>query len=270
MSETHSLLHYQHRSIFNTIGLVVVIAINMLAVLLPINGMTTGQLSDQYPNLFTPAGITFSIWSLIYLSLIGFIIYQLRLAFSGRYPEELPGFMHRMKGWWLISCLANTCWLLAWHYEKVALSLVLILLLLFSLCAIHRNFRIANPAAGTLEKIFVQLPFSLYLGWISIATIANTTAVMVHYGWNGEVISQITWTILMIGVGTLVSLYMILQRNNTVHALVCIWAFYGILLKRQQAGILEETPIIQACVIAMGVIAVGISWQLYRRKAGSG
>lgn len=266
MLETHEALHYKNKSVFNTIGLIIVIVINMLAVLLPINGKSTGQLSDQYPNLFTPVGITFSIWSVIYLSLLVFIIYQLWLAFSGRHPEELKNFMTRMKGWWLINCLANTCWLLAWHYELVPLSALLMLLLLLSLLAIHRNFNIGPAPALPREKVFIHLPFSLYLGWISIATLANITALMVYYGWDGTGISQITWAVLMIAVGTLLSLIMVLRRNNITYALVSIWAFYGILLKREQAAVMEETPVIHASVIAMGIIAIGISWQLYRRK----
>jgi len=266
MLETHEALHYKNKSIFNTIGLIIVVVINMLAVLLPINGKSTGQLSDQYPNLFTPAGITFSIWGVIYLSLVAFVIYQLWLSFSGRYPEELKNFMIRMKGWWLISCLANTCWLLAWHYELVLLSVFLMLLLLFSLLAIHRNFNIARSPAHTREKLFIQLPFSLYLGWISIATLANITALMIYYGWDGAGISQIAWAVLMIATGTLLSLTMILRRNNITYAVVSIWAFYGILLKREQAAVMEEAPVTHACVIAIGIIAIGISWQLYRRK----
>ncbi|MET6997156.1 hypothetical protein [Chitinophaga defluvii] len=266
MLETHKSLLYKNKSVFNTIGLIIVIAINMLAVLLPINGKSTGQIADQYPNLFTPAGITFSIWSVIYLSLLAFIIYQLWLAFSGRRPEELKHFMTRMKGWWLISCLANSCWLLAWHYELLPLSMCLMLLLLFSLLIIHRNFNISRTPAHTHEKLFIQLPFSLYLGWISIATLANITALMVYYGWDGAGISQVNWAVLMIGIGTLLSLIMILRRNNITYALVSIWAFYGILLKREQADVMEESPVIHASIIAMGVIAVGISWQLYRRK----
>lgn len=266
MLETHEALHYKNKSIFNTIGLIIVIVINMLAVLLPINGKSTGQLSDQYPNLFTPAGITFSIWSVIYLSLAAFIIYQLWLAFSGRHPEELKSFMTRMKGWWLMSCLTNTCWLLAWHYELVPLSVVLMLLLLFSLLAIHHNFNIGPSPAHLREKLFIQLPFSLYLGWISIATLANITALMVYYGWNGAGISQVAWAVLMIATGTLLSLIMILRRNNITYALANIWAFYGIILKCEQAAVMEEAPVMHASVIAMGIIAIGISWQLYRRK----
>lgn len=263
---SHETLHFKNRSVFNTIGFIIMIGVNVLAVQLPINGKTTAQISEEYPNLFAPAGITFSIWGVIYLSLLAFIIYQLWLSFSNKEPETLVYVMRRMKDWFLISCVANACWLFAWHYHLIPVSMAIMVILLISLVIIHVNFGISTAPATLREKIFIHVPFSIYLGWISIATIANFTALLVYTGWEGNRHAQILWTIAMISLGTLVSMAMVLFRNNITYALVSVWAFYGIFLKRRIADMMDENAIIHTCIIAIGAIAVTISWQLYRKQ----
>ncbi|HEY9261219.1 hypothetical protein [Chitinophaga sp.] len=263
---SHETLHFKNKSIFNTLGYIIMMAANVLAVALPINGKNTAQISNEYPNLFAPAGFTFSIWILIYLSLLTFIIYQLWLAFSNKHHDALVQLMQKMKDWFLINTVANACWLFSWHYHLIPVSMVIMLMLLISLIVIHLNFGIGTTPATLCEKIFIHFPFSLYLGWIAIATLANLTTLLVYAGWGGHLHQQIVWTITMIGVGTLASMAMILLRNNIVYALVSVWAFYGILLKRKEADVLEENAIILTCIIAVGLIAVTISWQFYRKQ----
>jgi len=263
---SHETLHFKNKSIFNTLAYIIMIAVNVLAIMLPINGKTTAQISEEYPNLFAPAGFTFSIWGLIYLSLLAFIIYQLWLAFSNKQPATLSRMMLKMKDWFLISAVANACWLFAWHYHLIPVSVVIMLMLLISLLAIHINFGINTVPATLPEKIFIHIPFSLYLGWIAIATLANITTLLVYAGWEGTIHKQVIWTMVMIGAGTLSSMLMILRRNNIVYALVCVWAFYGILVKRKAADVIAENAIVHACIIAIGIIAVAISWQLYRKQ----
>lgn len=263
---SHETLYYKNRAIFNTIGFVIMITVNALAALLPINGKTAREISAGYPNLFTPAGFTFEIWGLIYLALLSFIIYQLWLSFSDKQPETLARLMNRMKDWFLISCVTNACWLFAWHYELLPLTMLLMLLLFASLLIIHLRCRIAMDAATPPEKIFIQLPFSLYFGWVSIATIGNFAALFVYAGWQDSPEAQVNWAVGMISAGTIASMIMVLLRNNIIHALVSVWAFYGILVKRRQADVPAEHIIIHACIIAIGIIAVTISWQLYRKQ----
>lgn len=263
---SHETLHFKNKSIFNTLGYIIMIAANVLAVALPINGKTTAQISEEYPNLFVPAGFTFFIWGIIYLSLLAFIIYQLWLAFSDKHPEALSRLMQKMKDWFLISSVANACWLFAWHYHLIPVSMVIMLMLLISLVIIHLNFGIGTSPATLPEKIFIHFPFSLYLGWMAIATIANLTTLLVYAGWEGNLHNQIIWTIIMIGIGTLASMAMILLRNNIVYALVSVWAFYGILAKRKAADVMDENSIIHTCIIAIGIIAITISWQFYRKQ----
>ncbi|MEC5144500.1 hypothetical protein [Chitinophaga sp. 212800010-3] len=262
----HETLHFKNRAIFNTLGYILMIAVNALATLLPINGQTPAQVSEDYPNLFAPAGFTYAIWGVIYAGLLVFVIYQLWLAFSGRQPEILYRLMHKMKDWFLISSVANACWLFAWHYHLIPVSVVIMLILLSSLLIIHINLGIGVLPVSTAERLLVHFPFSMYLGWITVATLANISALMVYAGLEGNRHSQVIWTDILIGAGTLLCMGMILLRNNIVYALVTVWALYGILLKRKHADMLEENSIIHTCIIAIGLIAVTISWQLYRKQ----
>jgi hypothetical protein len=261
MTTFHKTLYYKNRAIFNTIGYIMVIVVNALANLNIINNRNTGDISDKYDNLFVPAGLTFAIWGVIYLTLLGFIVYQLWLAFSKEQTGELGNFMERLRFWWLISCLANSCWLFAWHYELMALSILLMLALLVSLLAIHLNFNIAlpRPQATTAQKLFIHLPFSLYLGWICIATVANISAFLVYLGWNGM---SIPGTILLILLCTAAVTLLIIRRHNVVVGLVAIWALYGIIIKRQSTGGAAEIPVICSCIGAMIIITATGAWRL--------
>ena len=263
---TDETLHYKNQSVFHVIGFILVIAVNIMAVWLPINGQHTGTVAEKYSNLLVPAGLTFSIWGLIYLALLCFTIYQLWLAFCGQHPQELRRLMTRMRYWWMLSCIANACWLFAWHYELLPLSLLLMLLLLASLIAIRHNFAIGDTGAPWREKLFIHFPFSLYLSWIGIATITNITTLMVYWGWHGQGISQETWSVLMISLCAGVSAYMVLQHHSITYGLVNVWALYGIILKRKHAGIISEHIVTQAAIIAIGLIAIAISWKLYRER----
>ncbi|WP_295123692.1 hypothetical protein [uncultured Chitinophaga sp.] len=266
MSININLAQHRQRAAFNLIGLIVVIVVNALANILPINGKNTGELSNLYPNYFTPAGITFSIWSVIYFSLLLFAIYQLWLAFSRGHIEELHSFMTRMKGWFLLNCIGNTCWIFAWHYEQVPLSLGIMLVILISLIVIHERFRMFLPGVGRRERAFVHIPFSLYLGWIAVATIANTAALLVDIGWDGGGVSPVTWTCIMIGIATLLTILMLFLRNNFPYALVSLWAFTGINLKRAAAEGVENENIIIVCSACMVIIVICVVIQLFRSR----
>ncbi|RBL90783.1 hypothetical protein [Chitinophaga flava] len=265
MMVSHETLHYKNKSVFNTLAFIIMLAANALAWLLPINGKKIKEVSDEYPTLFTPPSFTFYIWGLIYLSLLCFIVYQLWLAFSGKQPRLLAHVMSCLKEWFLISCVTNTTWIFAWHYELIPVTVGLILILLATLFIIHINFGIAREPAPLPEKLFVYFPLSLYLGWVNIATLANISTMLTYTGWAGGSGFQVGWTVSMISLGTLISIFMVLRRNNIIHALVAVWAFYGILIKRGATGMMEQQPIIHACIIAIGIIAIAISWQLYRK-----
>ncbi|MGM0436962.1 MAG: hypothetical protein ACQEQD_01695 [Bacillota bacterium] len=219
--------------IANIVGFIGVITANFLANYLPLNGYNTGELSDMYPNLFVPAGLTFSIWGVIYLFLLGFIIYQSKGLINKL--NKTPNFIPKIGWLFFISSLANIGWIFAWHHLMVFLSLIFMIILLISLIGIYLRLNIGRNNFTKAKKIFVNIPFSLYLGWITIATIANVTAWLVSINWSGWGLSEVTWTIIILIVGIIITILNTLNRADSIYALVVIWAYLGIILKRYQA-----------------------------------
>lgn len=244
-------------SLLNIIGFILVITLNGLANALPINGRNTGELSALYPNLFVPAGYVFSIWGLIYLGLLIFIILQARGLFQSG-PLRSPA-AASLGPWFFLSCLANAGWILAWHYEKVLLSLGIMLLILFSLIQIYQITK-GNARLSLGER----LPFSIYLGWICIATIANTTAFLVDVNWSGWGLSEVVWTIIMTSIGALLALAFLWLRNDIMYAAVVVWAFIGIINRYTAEGITGINPLPS---VLWGLVALISVFMLMRLPA---
>jgi benzodiazapine receptor len=223
------------RKILNWAGLLVVIAVNGLANALPLNGKTTGEISNNIPTLFTPAGYVFSIWTIIYLGLLAFVWYQSRPA------QTSADFQDRIGAWFFLSCVFNSAWIVAWHYEQFPLSLLLMLGLLASLLVIYLRLDIGRRAVSAGEKRWVHLPFSIYLGWISVATVANVSVVLYTAGWNGGPLSPEAWTAIMIIVAAILGLAMILTRNEVAYPLVIVWSLVGVAVARSAIPLLVVT-----------------------------
>ncbi|MBI9106376.1 MAG: tryptophan-rich sensory protein [Spirochaetales bacterium] len=234
----------------NLIAFIAVVVVNGMANSLPLNGFGTGELSDLYPNLFVPAGITFAIWGIIYLLLAGFSVYGLTAAFS-KNIETL--FLREIGPWFLISCMANICWIFAWHWKKVGLSLFFMLIILASLIILYRKIGIGSGELSKRIFIFTKLPFSIYLGWITVATIANITALLVNLNWNGFGISETVWTVIVIIAAVIITCLVIYRQKDWGYALVVLWAFIGIILKRSSAG--DAPAVVTAAGAGMAVIA---------------
>jgi hypothetical protein len=213
------------------------LAVNYLANALPINNYTTGQLSDSYPNLFVPAGITFSIWGVIYLLLAGYCVVQ----FTGKNQTVITNISIPFA----ITCVLNALWIVVWHYKQLSLSLIVIVGFLITL--IYINILIRELPLG-----IIKASFGIYLGWLCIATIANVTALLVNYNWGGFGISQVTWTIIMISAGALIVAVTIYRLDNPFIGLSVIWAFIGIILKRQD----DYRLIVLTAVIALTLIGI--------------
>lgn len=244
-------------SILNLILFAAVVYVNMLAVTLPINGKSTGELSDQYPNLFVPAGFTFSIWGVIYLLLLVFVIYQIWVAFNKKTIQKLTVQSQILFG---ITNLLNISWILAWHYEMVSLSVLIMIAFLSTLIVLFLNNE-KIQLKTLVEKIAIETPINVYLGWISVATIANVTALFVTIEWKGSPLTESTWTIIMLCIGAVLAVLMLFQRSNFTYALVIIWAFYGIFSKRQTS---ENPEIAQTALILIVIIASSFSYSLFK------
>jgi len=224
------------------------ILMNYLANAIPLNNKTTGQLSDAYPNLFVPAGITFSIWGIIYLLVAGFCTVQ----FIGTNKAASAKI-----GWlFVLSCLMNMLWIVFWHYEKLPLSLLVMCILLISLVLL--NIRIQDLSPG-----IIKATFGIYLGWICIATIANVTTLLVHYNWNGFGISGETWTIIIIFTGTLIAALSLIKLRNPFIGLSVIWAFVGIIIKRQD----DFRSIVWSSALAISMIGLVTVWGFIKKDA---
>ena len=256
---------YISLSILNLLGFIGTIIVNGLATALPINDITTGELSDLYPNLFVPAGLTFSIWGLIYVLLAILIIYQL-IPSIRRDPQKID-FVQKIGPFFFISCLANIGWIFAWHYQNVALSLVLMLILLGTLITIYLRLTIGITEATKTRKYFVHLPFSVYLGWITIATIANVTALLVDLNWDTFGLGQQFWAVTVIIVGIAIALSFLFTRKDIYYCLVVDWALLGILLKRLSDNTVPDQSVVSVTIAGLAIITIGVIVQLVRRKA---
>ena len=251
-------------SILNLLGFFGTVVVNALAVILPINNITTGELSDLYPNLFVPAGLTFAIWGLIYVLLGIFVIYPL-IPSVRRDPQKIA-FVQRIGPLFFISCLANIGWIYAWHYQIVPLSLILMLILLGCLLAIYLRLNIGKSEATKAEKYLVHLPFSVYLGWITIATIANVTALMMDINWNAWGLGEQFWAVAVIIVGIAISLSILFTRKDIFYCLVVDWAILGILLKRLSPTEVRVQSVIVVTIVGLVLISVGVIAQAIRKK----
>ena len=207
------------------------ITVNALANALPINGMITGDISDSYPNLFAPTGLTFTIWGVIYLLLAAYTLYQLGL-FQKWGVEVKTALLKEVGSLFAISSLANIAWIFAWHYKNILLSTVLMLIILVCLALI--TVRINKEKLTANEKFFIRLPFSVYFGWITVATIANITTLLVDKlgsPVNLIGISEVVWTVIILLVGLLIAVVTTVKNRDVPYGLVIVWAYIGILIK---------------------------------------
>jgi len=235
------------QKISNLSFFILMVVMNYLANALPINEKTTGDLSDAYPNLFVPAGITFSIWGVIYLMLLLFVLLQFRE--SNRESVQQLGWL------FAISCILNSLWIVAWHYQWLLLSLVIMLGLLVTLVVINISLK-QQPLSIT------KASFGIYLGWICIATIANVTALLVSYGWVGWGLSPQVWTILLIAIGASIVLITQVRLSNPFIGLAVVWAFLGIAIKRES----DFQSIFYMAIAAMVVVGLFTVFQFVRGR----
>jgi hypothetical protein len=247
--------------ILNLVTFIAAVIINYLAISLPLGFGTTQELSDAIPNLFVPAGITFSIWGIIYILLGLFSIYQFRDIFKSN-KIEMP-YLEKVNIFFIISNLANLTWILLWHYQLVPLSLVAMLVILVSLLLIYLRLEIGKTDVSRIEKWAVHVPFSVYLGWITVATIANLTAVLVILGVpNGITLPSLLaeiLTIVVIAVAVLITLLMLFLRKDVAYSLVVVWATLGIFLKQLPGNLtIAITALIALIIIFIGILCVAI------------
>jgi hypothetical protein len=240
----------------------VMLATNAAAVLLPINGLTTQEVSDTFPNLFAPAGITFSIWSVIYLLLAFFVVYQWRKPDRNSLLADAAA-ISKIRIIFISTSILNSVWLFVWQYLQIDLSMVIMLALLLAL--IYANLFLKKATVSKKDYFFIRLPFSVYFGWITIATIANAAALLVDKKLAILQNNQPFWTVVVLVVGALIICTTIISNHNVAYGLATIWAYFGILIKHQSKdGWNHQYPtVIFAVIVCLVVIAFACIYQLY-------
>ncbi len=228
----------------NIAAFTLVVVFNVMSNALPINGQTMPEISAKYPSLFTPAGFTFSIWGVIYLALLLFVVYQ---ALPSQRNNETVARISRL---FQVNCLANASWIVAWHYDLLNISLLIMLILLVTLTLIYRRLLGAIERASLIQHLLLHLPFSLYTGWITLATIANLSAVQTGNGWDNVGLTAVSWTLLKLALAGTIGATMVLRFGDAVFVLVVAWAAYGISVMQ------SATPAVSGAATTLSLLAL--------------
>jgi hypothetical protein len=234
----------------NIVAFALTVLVNSLAGSTKIlGGKLTAEISDANPTLITPAGYVFSIWGIIYILLGVFVVFQALPSQKGRDYHEKIGWL------FILSSLLNIVWLFLWQFEYLIFSVVLMFLLLATLIAVYLRLKIGKSTVTFREKLAVHMPFSVYLGWITIASIANVSATLVSLNWDGFGVSAESWAALVIIVALIITLLVVATRKDAAYALVIIWALVGIAVKQSSNQTVFMLTEISAIIIAIGLAA---------------
>jgi hypothetical protein len=245
MSSSKNLVLLQ---VVNAIAFIATVIVNSLANTLALNGKTTGEISDLYPTLITPAGYVFSMWGVIYALLSVFIVFQA----LPKQKEET--FLRKISFLFVLSNVLNISWLFLWHYEQITLSVIPMFALLATLIAIYLRLDIGRSQVSRKERLCVHLPFSVYLGWITVASITNVAAALTATNWHDWGIDGVAWAILVIIIALIIDLIIIIKRKDIAYSLVIIWALAGIIVKQAETQSIVITASISAIIIVVALI----------------
>ena len=250
--------------IANGIALVFTIVMNYVSNTGVFDGNTMKTVSDSYWNLFTPAGYAFSIWGLIYLGLVGFVFYTGQSLFSKK--DDNDPIVLQIGWWFVLSCIGNSTWVVAWLYNYTLLSVGIMFVVLLSLIKIIINTRMELDAHPLKRYLLIYWPFAFYSGWISVAFIANIAALLTKNSWDGFGLSDVMWTIIMIVVAGLLNVIIILSRNLREFGLVGIWALVAIAASNSDKG---SSDVVMAAYIVAAIILVTIAYSGSKNKRRS-
>lgn len=228
----------------NLAAFALVLVTNALSNILPLNDQTMPEISAKYPSLFTPAGFTFSVWGVIYLALLIFVIYQ---ALPSQRDNNTIARISRL---FQLSCLANAAWIVVWHYNLLPLSLLIMILLLATLVRIYRTLLGEIDQASVIQHLALHFPFSLYTAWITVAAIANVSVLQTAYGYDNVVMTAISWALLKLALAGAIGAAVVLRTGDAVFVLVVAWAAYGISVMQ------TATPTISGAATAVSLLAL--------------
>ncbi len=239
-------------SLVALVGFIAMVVVNFLANALPLNNVTTGAVSDSYGNLFAPTGLTFAIWGVIYLLLGGYTLYQLKAS----QDYDLSDKVTKINKYYIVSSIANTLWIFAWHYRIIFATLILMAVILVSLIRIALILK--DERFDARDNILVRIPFFVYFGWITVATIANVTVFLVSLGYQGYPLSQELMTAIILVVGAAIGLGATVKYRSFFYNAVLVWAYIGIGIKHlASSGFDGQYPIVLGSLVLSFVIILG-------------
>lgn len=243
------------RQLANTLSVVLTLTINILAAALPLNGQNTGEISDRFDVFFVPAGYVFAIWFVIYFGWIAFSIFQF-LPAQKEYPR-----LRKLGYWFALSGVFNAAWLFCWHYNLFGLSVLVMLALLGTLIISYLKLDVGGKRVSFGERWAVDIPVSIYLGWVSVATIANITSWLYSIDWDGFGISPQVWAVIMLAVASVLGALMAFRKRDAGYLFVFVWAFAGIAIEQ------ADTPWVANSAWAAAVVALGLAvYSLIQRR----
>lgn len=251
-------------AILNFVFYVIAFSVSNLSQFAIFGGATNADISNKYATVFTPAGITFSIWGVIYLFLFGFTVYHLIRSYKDDVHAEASQDLLKIGNLFIINNIATTCWVFAFTYEYLFTSMLLIIIQLIALLKIFINLNLFNNDKTFSNKLFTQFSLTIYFAWLCVANIANISLYLVSVNWDGFGIAPATWAIVMIIVTVVLSIFIITIKENPFFGLVILWALYGIILKRTAVSELDFSNVILTAWIGSGVVAILTIFQLYK------
>jgi hypothetical protein len=243
------------RQFTNLLSVILALTVNILASVLPLNGQNTGEISDRFQVYFVPAGYVFAIWGIVYIGWIAFTVFQFRPS-----QKESPR-LRRLGTIFALSGLANAAWLFTWHYNFFGLGVLVMLSLLGLLIASYLRLDVNRSSVSRAEWWSVDLPFSVYLGWITVATVANVTDWLYLVQWNGFGIAAPVWAVIMLAVASVLGVAMTLTRRDAGYLSVLVWAFIGIAVKQTTAPM-----VVVSAWIAAGLMLALVFYSVAKRK----
>ncbi len=238
----------QRRRLITAVAFVLTVAVNAAAVLLPLNGNSTAEISARFPALVIPANYVFSIWSVIYLALFVFTVSQ---ALPGRRRDDRLrriGYLPALTG------LLNAAWVMLWHYELFALTVPVMVALLLTLVTIYRRLDIGRRPVALLDRVAIDLPWSLYLGWITVATMANVTQLLVWQGFRGGPLAEEAWAVGVLALGVAIAAQVVLRHRDVAYAAVIAWAYAGIAVNQSDTPVVVATALAGAATVVLLVL----------------
>lgn len=245
------------RQTANALSVLIALTVNILASALPLNGQNTGEISDRFQVYFVPAGYVFAIWGVIYIGWIAFVLYQFRTAQKDSPRLRRLGYLFALSG------IFNALWLVCWHYNAFGWSVLVMLILLSLLIASYLKLDVGRVAVPPAEKWSVDVPFSIYLGWITVATVANVTDLLYLVNWNGFGIAPQVWAVIMLVVAGFIGLLMTLYRKDSGYVFVLVWSFVGIAVKQSAVPLVANSAwVASALMLVLALFSI-----VQRRRA---